>query len=215
MHGFYRSATPSTWLAIAALTSLAAASVQAQQPAAAPAAPAAQPAAQQRTPAAVIVVVDMERVVVQSAAGKQAQSEIQTRVTALQTRAKALEGQLKTEADAIQAGQANQSLAGPALETRVKAFGERQQAAQREVGQAESDIQRSRQFVLKQISDAVNPILTVVMREKGANLAMPVGATLQHGASLDVTAEVISRLDKALPRVSTTPPAQPQAGGGR
>jgi Skp family chaperone for outer membrane proteins len=154
-------------------------------------------------------------VVVQSAAGKQAQAEIQTKMNALQTRANALQGQLKTEADAIQAGQANQSLAGPALETRVKAFGDRQQAAQREVGQAENEIQRSRQFVLKQISDAVNPILTVVMREKGANLALPVGATLQHGASLDVTAEIISRLDKALPRVSTTPPAQAPAGGGR
>jgi Skp family chaperone for outer membrane proteins len=133
----------------------------------------------------------------------------------LQTRANALQGQLKTEADAIQAGQANQSLAGPALETRVKAFGDRQQAAQREVGQAENDLQRSRQFVLKQISDGVNPILTVVMRERGANLALPVGATLQHGSSLDVTADVIARLDKSLPRVSTTPPAQAPAGGAR
>jgi Skp family chaperone for outer membrane proteins len=170
--------------------------------------------AQAATPAT-IIVVDIERVVSQSAAGKAAMGEIQGKVTALQTRANALQGQLKTEADAIQAGQANQSLAGPALETRVKAFGERQQAAQREVGQADSEIQRSRQYVLKQLSDAVNPILTVVMREKGANLAMPVGATLQHGASLDVTADVIARLDKALPRVSTTPPAQAPAGGGR
>jgi len=201
MHGFFRPAAvaASTWMSIAALMTLAAPVAQAQQPA----------------PAPVIVVLDMERVVVQSAAGKQAQAEIQTRMNALQTRANALQGQLKTEADAIQAGQANQSLAGPALETRVKAFGEKQQAAQREVGQAENDLQRSRQFVLKQISDGVNPILTVVMRERGANLALPVGATLQHGSSLDVTADVIARLDKSLPRVSTTPPAQAPAGGAR
>lgn len=214
MHGSFRPATvaASTLMSIAALATLAAPAAQAQQ---AQPAPAAQPAAQQKAPAAVIVVVDMERVFVQSAAGKQAQAEIQTRMNALQTRATALQGQLKTEADAIQAGQANQSLAGPALETRVKAFGDKQQAAQREVGQADNEIQRSRQFVLKQLSDAVNPILTVVMREKGANLALPVGATLQHGASLDVTNDVIARLDKALPRVSTTPPAQAPAGGGR
>jgi Skp family chaperone for outer membrane proteins len=215
MHGSFRSAAASTWLSIAAVLTLAAPFADAQQQPASQPAPAAPAAAQQKAPAAVILVVDMERVVVQSAAGKQAQAEIQTKMNALQTRANALQGQLKTEADAIQAGQANQSLAGPALETRVKAFGDRQQAAQREVGQAENEIQRSRQFVLKQISDAVNPILTVVMREKGANLALPVGATLQHGASLDVTAEIISRLDKALPRVSTTPPAQAPAGGGR
>ncbi len=214
MHGFFRpsAVAASTWMSIAALATLAAPLAQAQQAQPAPAAP---PAAQQTAPAAVIIVLDMERVVVQSAAGKQAQAEIQTRMNALQTRANALQGQLKTEADAIQAGQANQSLAGPALEARAKAFGERQQAAQREVGQAENDIQRSRQFVLKQISDAVNPILTAVMREKGANLALPVGATLQHGASLDVTVDVIARLDRSLPRVSTTPPAQAPAGGGR
>jgi hypothetical protein len=36
---------------------------------------------------------------------------------------------------------------------------------------------------------------------------LPKGATLQHAAALDVTTEVITRLDKSLPKVSTTPPA--------
>lgn len=165
------------------------------------------PALAQSAPAATIIVVDIERVVSQSAAGKQAMGEIQGKVTALQTRANALQGQLKTEADAIQAGQASKSLAGPALETRVKAFGDKQQSAQQEVGRLENEIQRSRQFVLQQISDGVGPIVSQLMKERGANIALPKGATLQHAAALDVTAEVISRLDKSLPKVSTTPPA--------
>ena len=164
------------------------------------------PALAQSAPAATIVVVDIERVVSQSAAGKQAMNEIQGKVTTLQTRANALQGQLKTEADAIQAGQANKSLAGPALETRVKAFGEKQQSAQQEVGRLENEIQRSRQFVLQQISEGVGPIVSQIMKERGANIALPKGATLQHAPALDVTAEVISRLDKSLPKVSTTPP---------
>jgi Skp family chaperone for outer membrane proteins len=162
--------------------------------------------AQAATPAT-IIVVDIERVVSQSAAGKAAMGEIQGKVTALQTRANALQGQLKTEADAIQAGQANKSLAGPALDTRVKAFGQKQQSAQQELGRLENEIQRSRQFVLQQISDGVGPIVSQIMKERGANIALPKGATLQHAASLDVTAEVITRLDKSLPKVSTTPPA--------
>jgi len=156
---------------------------------------------------ATIIVVDIERVVSQSAAGKAAMGEIQGKVTALQTRANALQGQLKTEADAIQAGQANKSLAGPALDTRVKAFGQKQQSAQQEVGRLENEIQRSRQFVLQQISDGVGPIVSQIMKERGANIALPKGATLQHAAALDVTTEVITRLDKSLPKVSTTPPA--------
>ena len=45
------------------------------------------------------------------------------------------------------------------------------------------------------------------MRERGASIAMPEGATLQHAASIDVTNDLVARLDKALPRVSTTAPA--------
>jgi outer membrane protein len=154
-----------------------------------------------------IIVVDMERVVTQSAAGKQAMTEIDAKMKAAQTRANTLQGQLKTEADAIQAGQANNSLSGAALDTRVKAFGEKQQTAQQELGKLEADIQRSRQWVLKQISDKVGPIVSDVMKEHGASLAIPRAAALQFAPAMDATSEVLTRLDKDLPRVSTTPPA--------
>lgn len=162
----------------------------------------------QATPPATIIVVDIERVVSQSAAGKQAMTEIQSKMSTLQSRANTLQGQLKTEADAIQAGQANNSLAGPALETRVKAFGQKQQSAQQEIGRLENEIQRSRQYVLQQISDGVNPIVVQLMKERSASIAIPKAAALQYSPSLDVTTEVIARLDKSLPKVSTTPPAK-------
>ena len=171
----------------------------------------AAPAVAQQLSPPVIVIVDMERIVNESAAGKQAGTEIQTKVTGLQSRGQTLQNQLKTEADAIQAGQANKTLAGPALDQRVQAFGQKQQQAQQEIGRLEQDIQRSRQYVIKQITDAANPIITTVMREKGANIALAEGATLQHSASLDVTTDVISRLNTSLPRVSTTAPAAPAA----
>jgi Skp family chaperone for outer membrane proteins len=172
---------------------------------------AAAPALAQQLSPPVIVIVDMDRVVNESAAGKQAGTEIQTRITGLQTRATTLQTQLKTDADAIQAGQANKSLAGPALEQRAQAFGQKQQQAQQEIARLEQDIQRSRQFVIKQITDGANPIITQVMRERGASIALAEGATLQHSASIDVTNDVVTRLNTSLPRVSTTPPAAPAA----
>ena len=176
---------------------------------------AAVPAAAQQLSPPVIVIVDMDRVVNDSAAGKTAGTEIQTKITNLQTRATTLQTQLKTDADAIQAGQANKSLAGPALEQRAQAFGLKQQQAQQEIARLESDIGRSRQFVIKQISDAANPIVTQVMRERGATIALAEGATLQHSASIDVTNDVITRLNTSLPRVSTTPPAAPAGAAPR
>ena len=170
---------------------------------------AAAPVVAQQLSPPVIVIVDMDRIVNESAAGKTAATEIQGKITALQTRATTLQTQLKTDADSIQAGQKNNTLTGPALEQRAKAFGDRQQAAQQELARLENDIQRSRQHVIKQITDAANPIITQVMRERGASIALAEGATLQHSASLDVTNDVVTRLNTSLPRVSTTPPAAP------
>lgn len=173
------------------------------------------PAMAQQLSPAIIVIVDMDRVVNESAAGKQAGTEIQGKITGLQSRANTLQSQLKTDADAIQAGQANKSLAGPALEQRARAFQEKQQAAQQELGRAEQDIQRSRQYVVQQINTAANPIITAVMRERNASIALQKDATLQHSASLDVTSDVIARLNTQLPRVSTTPPAPQAAPAGQ
>ncbi len=164
------------------------------------------PAMAQQLSPAVIVIVDMDRVVNESAAGKQASTEIQGKITGLQTRASTLQTQLKTDADSIQAGQANKSLAGPALEQRARAFQQKQQDAQNELQRAEQDIQRSRNYVIQQITQGANPIITTIMRERNASIALQKDATLQHSASLDVTNDVVARLNTALPRVSTTPP---------
>ena len=68
-------------------------------------------------------------------------------------------------------------------------------------------MQASRQFVVKQLNEAAQPIISTIMKERGASIALAEGATLQHAASIDVTTDVIARLDKALPRVVTAAPA--------
>ena len=97
--------------------------------------------------------------------------------------------------------------ARPAWEAKVRDFQSRQQTAQTELSNREKEFQASRTYVLKQITDASNPIISTLMRERGASIAMPEGATLQHASSIDVTNDLVARLDKALPRVSTTAPA--------
>lgn len=167
------------------------------------------PAAAQKLSPSVIMVVDMERIINESAAGKQASNELQTKVNALQTRGQALQTQLQTEAKAIQDGQQNKSLQGAALEQRVKKFQESQESARRELGQLEQQIQASRNYVMQQISDAATPIITEVMRQRGAAIVLDQNATIQHSGSVNVTNDIITRVNTTLPRVSTTPPAQP------
>lgn len=175
-------------------------------------APVAAPVLAQALPPAVVVIVDMDQVFANSAAGKQAQTELKTKLDAIQSRVNQLRQSLGTEEQ--QLGQSRPQAAGPAMtawETKVRDFTARKTQAEQEVQKREQDFQAARQYVLKQINDAAQPIITTVMRERGASIALAQGATLQNSAALDVTNDVIARLDKSLPRVSTTPPAAPAA----
>ncbi|MGL6043527.1 MAG: OmpH family outer membrane protein [Sandaracinobacteroides sp.] len=176
---------------------------------------AAVPAAAQQLSPPVIVIVDMDRVVNESAAGKQAGTELQARGSQLSQRRTTLAGQLQTEAQAIQQGQQAKTLAGPALEQRVKAFQAKEQAANQELERGQQDLARSRQFVIQQITTAADPIITQVMRTRGAAVALQKGATLQHTASLEVTNDVIAQLNTSLPKVQSTAPAAPAAAAPR
>jgi Skp family chaperone for outer membrane proteins len=179
----------------------------------------------QRTPGAVIVVVDTDRVFRECTACKAAQTQLQGLVTSARTRAQQIGQPLQTEAQSIeQAGAqlrnqtgAARAAAESALNNRVQQFQAKQTTAQQEVARLEQNIQSTQQNVLRQINDRLNPIFTTVMNAHNANLALDVNATLARSNTLDVTNEVLAALNQQLPSVSVTPlpqaPAQQQPQG--
>jgi Skp family chaperone for outer membrane proteins len=181
----------------------------------------------QRAPAANIVVVDTDRVYRECTACRAAQTQLQGMVTSARTRATQLGQPLQTEAQSIeQAGAALRNQTGAArataetaLNTRVQQFQQRQTTAQQEIARLEANIQSTQQNVLRQINARLNPVITQVMNARGANIALDVNATLARAGALDVTADVLTALNAALPSVSVTPlpqaaqPAQPQPQG--
>lgn len=170
----------------------------------------AAPALAQTLPPPVVIIVDMDRVIGDSAAGKQATGDLKTRNDANQARLTSLRTQFGSEGETLQKSQPAQTAAPAvisAFQAKVRDYQQRQQAAEADLQKRDRDFQQSRQFVLKQINDAAQPIITTVMRERGATIVLAEGATLQHSAAIDVTTDIIARLDKALPRVSTTAPA--------
>ncbi len=183
--------------------------------------PAAAPA--QRAPAAVVVVVDSDRVYRDCTACRAAQTQIQSQITALQQRAQALGQPLQTEAQSIQqAAQAARNQQGAArttaeaaLQQRVTALQTRQNTASQEIGRLEQNIQSIRANVVQQINTRLNPIINQVMTARGANLAVDVNATMARSQALDVTAEVLAALNQQLPSVSVTPLPQGQQPQGR
>lgn len=183
----------------------------------------------QRAPAAVVVVVDTDRIYRDCTACKAAQTALQTQITSARTRATTLGQPLQTEAQSIEtAGAALRNQTGAArtaaetaLNTRVQAFQQRQTSAQQEVARLEQNIQSSQQNVLRQINAKLNPIINQVMTARGANVALDVNATLARASAIDVTNDVLTALNAQLPSVSVTPlpqaaqPAQPTQPQGR
>jgi outer membrane protein len=179
----------------------------------------------QRTPGAVIVVVDTDRIFRECNACKAAQTQLQAQVTSARTRATQLGQPLQTEAQSIeQAAAAARNTTGAArtaaetaLNTRMQQFQTRQTAAAQEVQRLEQNIQSTQANVLRQINTKLNPIFGTVMNAHSANIALDVNATLARSNTLDVTNEVLTALNAALPSVSVTPlpqaPAQQQPQG--
>lgn len=166
------------------------------------------PVAAQTLPPAVIIVVDLDSVFQTSAAGKQALTDLKTRADAIQGRLQQLRTSFGAEEQSLVSSRP--TAAGPAAtawEAKAKDFQTRKTQAEQELAKRDADLQASRQFVVKQLNEGAQPIISTIMKERGASIALAEGATLQHAAAIDVTADVIARLDKSLPRVVTTAPA--------
>lgn len=170
-------------------------------------------ASAQRAPAAVVVLVDTNKVYSDCNACKAAQTQFQAQATAAQNRQKTLAGQLQPEHEAIQ--KAIDALNGKqpdaALRTRIEAYQKKSEDAQQEVARAEQNLQSIRANIIRQIDVKFGPAVSQVMAAQGANIALDMEGTIAHGPGTDVTAAVLAALNASLPSVSVTPlPQQPQ-----
>ena len=79
-----------------------------------------------------------------------------------------------------------------------------------EIGRGEgANFVINRAFVAQQINDRLNPIITQVMQQRGATLAVYTAATLAVSPSIDVTNAVLAALNAALPSVNVNAPSAP------
>ena len=164
----------------------------------------------QAIPAAVVAVVDLEKVTSTCNACKTASAALRSQITGLQNRQQTLAGPLETEGKSIQAAidALNGKAPDAALEARAKAWQTKRDQAAQELQRQQAQIQANQQYVQKQVADKLGPIYTQVMQRSGANIMVEIGQTLASGATLDVTNDVVTALNAALPTVATTAPAQ-------
>jgi Skp family chaperone for outer membrane proteins len=171
-------------------------------------------ASAQAVPAAVVAVVDRDRIATSCTQCAVATQQMQAQVQQYQAREAQLTAPLQAEGQAIQTlinaipqgGQPD-----PALRNRIQTFQGNQQAAERELSQRQDTLRRNQQYLVQQIVTRMDPLVGQVTRERGANLALDVSTTLAHNPALDVTDAVLALMNQnAAPYSVTAPP--PAAG---
>lgn len=167
----------------------------------------------QRLPATVVAVVDTGKIYSECTACVAARTQLQSQATALQTRQKTLADQLRPDQTSLETAvnALNGKQPDAALQARIKAYQDKERAANTELQQGQQRLQSTQANVLRQVNERLNPIINQAMTARGANIAMDVDATLAHAATINITADVLARLNSALPSVSVTPlPQQAQ-----
>jgi len=163
-----------------------------------------------------IAVIDFQRAVRQSAAGKSVLRQINKRHAKFQKEIQATTNQLEQARQELTRQQA--ILAPEVFQQKRRAFQLKAQKYQKDVQQAQRQLDTMFRQGLNKVEVALAKVLRDLATELGANIVIDAGpgrgTVLFTDALLVVTEDAKARLDKVLPDVTVTEPvAQPAAGG--
>jgi outer membrane protein len=161
-----------------------------------------------------IMVVDFERLIFDSAAGKAAYAKLQADQAVLTTRRNSIGEDVKRREDALtKLRDAVEKGVTPreTFEEQVKSYQRIVQQYDQEMQTKSAELQRADAFVKQQILAGADSVVKGLQGERGANLVVARNSVVLVSAGLDLTDVVIQRVNTKLPSVSTTPPPQAKA----
>lgn len=164
-----------------------------------------------------IAVADLQRAVGTSAAYTAARTQMQTtykpQIDAFNARKTAIDADLKTKGDALQAAlTAAGNKPTPAIETQYQQFQQSQQTAQAELQRMGQPIGLANAYVEEQISAKLSDALKAAMTKAKVDLVLSPEATVSYQPTVDITQSVVTELNALVPSVGITPPAGWQPG---
>ncbi len=162
------------------------------------------------TPTARIILVDFDRVSRESLVGKDIAAQMESHRVDLEKKARAMQQELKAEEEELK--KQRNIISPEAFQERVRALQRKAQAKQNEINGLGQQARRAMQQAQLEVQRVLRPIVKKIMDERGANMVMDKALVSQHAAGLDVTTEVIERLDQAMPSFDVRIPKIPQEG---
>jgi len=177
----------------------------------APAAAAA-PAPALQAPPPTLIVIDFERILQESKAGKSVSEQLQQRAGSFQKGFQQQEADLNTAQQELMRQQS--ILAQDAFSAKARDLQRRSDELREKEAKANAALQQSNREAIVRIQQTIRPILEDIMKERGANVVLNRGAvSLISDDRFDVTDEALKRLDVKLPTMTVTvaEPAAPAA----
>lgn len=155
-------------------------------------------------------IVDLQGVLMQSSALKQAQTQIQatyrTQIDAYNNRRTALENELSQARDELVKMQKS-GASMTVMQPKINAFQSKQQSAQRELMTLGMPFIRPNTYAEEQITDHIEEAMRAVMTTRKVNLVLNPQAAIIADPSADMTSDVAAELNRRVTNVSITPPA--------
>lgn len=154
----------------------------------------------QQLPTTVSAVIDYQRILKDASAAKSIREQIETRRKAYQEEINKEEERLR-EADQSFAKQ--RSLLTPeALAEKRRDFEKEVLDVQRLVQERRRALDRASSIALNEVKKALIDIVTGIAQERGFNVVLAASEVLFFASEIDITGEVLAKLDAQLPEVA-------------
>lgn len=154
-----------------------------------------------------LCVLDRQRLVNTSKVGKEATDRYRQIRTAAQTGVSGVEAKIVADAKALEAQKA--SLPAAQFQQRMTEVTQRFQTLRSDAAKQSQALEATRQRAVVQISQAAQPVIVSVYKDRGCGVLVDQGSILAGNPAMNVTDAVIAGLDAKV--TSLTPPAQPDA----
>jgi Skp family chaperone for outer membrane proteins len=172
--------------------------------AAAAAGVAAPPAMAQKMKPVAIAVIDSQRIGREALAFKGARDQLQKVRAAYQ--AEVAKEEEKFRAEEQELARQRTVLTGEAFDTRRRDFDRRVTDIQRQVQERSRQLEQAFNEVRNEVSKAITAIVADLAKEREFGLVIDRAQTAYRADGLDITEEVLKRLDKKLPSVKVNLP---------
>lgn len=144
------------------------------------------------------VVINYDRVLNESALGRDLAQKLQTIRTQINTEAQALAPErqsIEQEAQRLQNALRNQSAEQIRNNSQAQALAQRQQQFQARAVGLQGDLECTQLIAIRDVNQQIEPVVRSVMQSRGAGIAIDARNVAQSSPEFDITAAVIQQLD--------------------